>query len=61
MPTAFTDKANFSGISTSRSLAISSVIHQVLFEVQETGIEMCEERGKVFQNKKIYTIDNNIK
>ncbi|CAH1396461.1 unnamed protein product [Nezara viridula] len=43
MPTAFTDKANFSGISTSQSLTISCVIHKVLFEVQEAGINICEE------------------
>jgi serpin B len=37
MPTAFTDRADFSGITTDEALAISAVIHQANIDVDENG------------------------
>jgi serpin B len=37
MPSAFTDRADFSGITTDESLAISAVIHQANIDVDENG------------------------
>ncbi len=39
MPTAFTDRADFSGISTETRLEISAVIHQANIDVDESGTE----------------------
>jgi serpin B len=39
MPTAFTDDADFSGITESVALAITDVIHQSFVEVNEEGTE----------------------
>ena len=39
MPTAFTDDADFSGMTGKRDLAISAVIHQAFVEVNEEGTE----------------------
>ena len=39
MPTAFTDAADFSGISTEAPLQISAVIHQANIDVDESGTE----------------------
>jgi serpin B len=39
MPTAFTDDADFSGITTAERLAISEVIHQANIDVDEKGTE----------------------
>ena len=39
MPTAFSDRADFSGITGSRDLLISQVIHQAFVEVDEEGTE----------------------
>jgi serpin B len=37
MPSAFTDRADFSGITTDEPLAISAVIHQANIDVDENG------------------------
>jgi serpin B len=39
MPTAFTDAADFSGITTAERLAISNVVHQANIDVDEEGTE----------------------
>jgi serpin B len=39
MPTAFTDAADFSGITTAEQLAIAEVIHQANIDVDEKGTE----------------------
>lgn len=39
MPTAFTDRADFGGISTETPLEISAVIHQANIDVDESGTE----------------------
>ena len=39
MPTAFTDGADFTGISTEEALQISAVIHQANIDVDEKGTE----------------------
>jgi serpin B len=39
MPTAFTDAADFSGISREAALAISAVVHQANITVDENGTE----------------------
>ncbi len=39
MPTAFTDEADFGGITTQEALAISAVIHQANIDVDEAGTE----------------------
>ncbi len=39
MPTAFTDRADFTGISTDEQLQIGAVIHQANITVDETGTE----------------------
>jgi len=39
MPTAFSDKADFSGMTASKDLAISEVVHQAFVDVNEEGTE----------------------
>jgi serpin B len=52
MPVAFTDDANFSGITGHQDLALEDVVHQVALTISEEGAEVVAESGSVVRLKK---------
>lgn len=49
MPTAFTDDADFSGMTETEALKISEVLHEVFIAVDETGTEAAAATAVVMQ------------
>lgn len=53
MPTAFSNRADFSGMTGNRELKISNVIHQAYVDVNEEGTEAAAATAVVMQLKSI--------
>lgn len=49
MPTAFTERADFSGITTTEQIYISDVLHEVFIAVDEAGAEAAAATAVVFR------------
>ena len=66
MPTAFSDSADFSGMTGKRDLAISQVIHQTFINVSESGTEAAAATAVVIritsipqtEEPKVFTADH---
>jgi serine protease inhibitor len=54
MPTAFTDAADFSGISGRRGLALDAVVHQTFVDVDEAGTEAAAATATGFTTTAAY-------
>ena len=57
MPTPFTPKANFSGISPRKGLVLDKVVHQTYISIDEEGTEAAAATGATLGLTSIFTTD----